>query len=204
MISIYQIKPAFQRLLSPLLGGLDAAGVQPNHITLAALLISIAQGAALAVWPDSTWVLALYAPVLLVRMALDALDGMLARRKQLESRLGALLNELGDVLADIALYLPFACVIGIQPVLVVAVVLLAVVAEFTGVLAQVISGARGHQGPMGKSDRAFAFALLGILCALDISAVIRNGVLILVGLCLVWTIFNRCRAGLRSAEPQTP
>lgn len=203
MISIYKIKPAFQRLLSPLLSGLDAAGVHPNQITVAALVISLLQGGALALWPDSKWVLVLYAPVLLLRMALDALDGMLARRKQLESRLGAVLNEVGDVFADIALYIPFVWVAGISPSLAVAVVLLAVVAEFTGVLAQVVSGQRGHQGPMGKSDRAFAYALLGLLCAFNTSVDLRNGWLAVIGLLLLWTIFNRCWASLRPDVPST-
>ncbi|QIK81281.1 CDP-alcohol phosphatidyltransferase family protein [Lysobacter sp. HDW10] len=204
MISIYAIKPAFQRLLSPLLSGLQAAGITPNQITCAALFISVVQGAALYLWPDARWVLALYAPVLLIRMALDALDGMLARRMRLESRLGALLNELGDVLADIALYLPFIWVAGIHPALALGVVLLALVAEFTGVLAQAITGTRAHQGPMGKSDRAFAYAVLALMCAAGVSPGLRNGLLAVIALLLVWTLFNRCRASLKHDAPQTP
>ena len=204
MISIYTIKPAFQRLLSPLLSGLERAGITPNQITCAALLMSIAQGVALYLWPDSHWVLALYAPVLLVRMALDALDGMLARRMRLESRLGALLNELGDVLADIVLYVPFVWVAGIHPALALGIVLLAIIVEFTGVLAQAITGTRAHQGPMGKSDRAFAYALLALLCAAGASSGLRNGSLAVIALLLVWTLFNRCRASLKHDAPQTP
>ena len=204
MISIYTIKPAFQRLLSPLLSGLERVGITPNQITCAALLMSIAQGVALYLWPDSHWVLALYAPVLLVRMALDALDGMLARRMRLESRLGALLNELGDVLADIALYVPFVWVAGIHPALALGIVLLAIVVEFTGVLAQAITGTRAHQGPMGKSDRAFAYAVLALLCAAGASPGLRNGLLAVIALLLVWTLFNRCRASLKHDAPPTP
>ena len=40
-------------------------------------------------------------------MALNALDGMLARECNQQTRLGAILNETGDVISDIALYLPF-------------------------------------------------------------------------------------------------
>lgn len=42
-----------------------------------------------------------------IRMALNALDGMLARECNQQTRLGAILNETGDVISDIALYLPF-------------------------------------------------------------------------------------------------
>ena len=46
--------------------------------------------------------------VLFVRMALNAIDGMLAREHGQKSALGAFLNELCDVVSDAALYLPFA------------------------------------------------------------------------------------------------
>ena len=46
--------------------------------------------------------------VLFLRMALNAIDGMMAREFGQKSRLGAVLNELGDVLSDACLYLPFA------------------------------------------------------------------------------------------------
>jgi CDP-diacylglycerol--glycerol-3-phosphate 3-phosphatidyltransferase len=35
-------------------------------------------------------------------MALNAIDGMLAREHDMQSPLGAMLNELGDVLSDVA------------------------------------------------------------------------------------------------------
>jgi len=44
--------------------------------------------------------------VLLLRMALNALDGMMARQFNLQSKMGAALNEMGDVVSDIVLLLP--------------------------------------------------------------------------------------------------
>ncbi len=58
-------------------------------------------------------------------MALNAIDGMLAREHAMQTPLGAMLNELGDVVSDAALYLPLCWVPGLSPVLVVAVVLVA-------------------------------------------------------------------------------
>ena len=108
MASVYDLKPAFQRLLRPLVGALAKAGVTANQVTVAALLLSVATGAALLAWPDRRWVLLAVPAVLFVRMALNAVDGMLAREHDQKSRLGAVLNELGDVLSDSALYLPLA------------------------------------------------------------------------------------------------
>lgn len=45
-------------------------------------------------------------------MGLNAIDGMLAREFGQQSRLGAYLNELSDVIADAALYLSLASVPG--------------------------------------------------------------------------------------------
>ena len=45
-------------------------------------------------------VLLLLPAVLFLRMALNAIDGMLAREHNQKSALGAILNELGDVFSD--------------------------------------------------------------------------------------------------------
>lgn len=200
MVTIYQLKPAFQGLLRPLVGGLARAGVTANQVTVAALLLSIATGAAIALYPEARWPLIELGPVLFIRMALNAIDGMLAREHGMKSKLGTILNELGDVVADAALYLPLALVPGFPAPLVVAVVLLAVVSEMTGVVAVQISASRRYDGPSGKSDRAFAFGALGLLVGLGVPAgwwiAAVLGVMVLL---LVLTILKRTRNALREA-----
>src|SRR5262249_7015228 len=159
----YDLKPAFQRLLTPIANALGRAGVTPNHVTIAALVLSGVAGGAIALWPESSVPLLALPVVLFVRMALNALDGMMARTLRLAGRLGAVLNELGDVISDAVLYLPMALVPGFQPALVVTIVLLAVISEMTGVVSVQIGGSRRYDGPMGKSDRAFVFGALGLL-----------------------------------------
>ena len=75
--------------------------------------------------------------------------------------------SLGDVISDAALYLPLALVAGISIKWIVFAVVLAIIAEMTGVLAVQIGAQRRHDGPMGKSDRAFVFGLLCLLLGLD-------------------------------------
>ena len=111
MPSVYDLKPAFQRLLRPLCGALARAGVTANQVTVAAALLSLAAGALVAWRPAARWPLLLIPGVLLVRMALNAIDGMLAREHGQKSALGGILNELGDVVSDAALYLPLALVL---------------------------------------------------------------------------------------------
>lgn len=168
MASVYDLKPAFQRLLRPAVGALAKVGITANQVTMAALALSVAAGAALLIWPERTWLLLVVPAVLFVRMALNAVDGMLAREHDMKSRLGAVLNELGDVVSDSALYLPLAVVWPVPPWIVVAIVLAAVIGEMTGVVAIQIGASRRYDGPMGKSDRAAVFGLLCILVGLGV------------------------------------
>ncbi len=200
MASIYDIKPRFQALLRPLTRALAGAGVSANQVTIAAALLSGGVGACIGLWPESRWPLLVLPAFLFVRMALNAIDGMLAREHNMKSRLGAVLNEVGDVVADSALYLPLALVPGFPAPLIVIVTLLAVVSELTGVVAVQIGASRRYDGPMGKSDRAFAFGLLALLVGLGTpTGAWLSYVLALTAGLLVVTVLNRARRALAEA-----
>ena len=196
MASIYQLKPKFQALLRPIVRGLARAGVTANQVTIAALLLSCAAGALLLLRPERS-VLLVLPIVLFLRMALNAIDGMLAREHAQASKLGAILNELGDVLADAALYLPLALRAEFPPAPVVVLVVLAIIVEMTGVIGVQVGASRRYDGPFGKSDRAFAFGALGLVLGLGApSGEWLTWLLwILVALSAV-TIVNRARRAL--------
>lgn len=176
MASIYQLKSRFQDILRPLCRFLARIGITANQITVLALLLSLFFGAYMAFrflyYPEHKWFLLGLPALLFIRMALNAIDGMLAREHNMKSHLGAFLNELGDVLSDAFLYLPFA-IYGIQngipePFIVLSVVAFvkfAIITEFMGVLSQATGASRRYDGPMGKSDRAFWCSVLAIYLA---------------------------------------
>jgi len=203
MVSVYDIKPRFQALLRPLSNALARASVTANQVTLAAFALSLIVGGVIFWFREQPRVLLLLPAILFVRMALNAIDGMLAREHHMASRLGAVLNELTDVLSDAALYLPLAVVPGFNPYLIVLIVLLAVVSEMAGVIAVQIGARRRYDGPMGKSDRAFVLGTLGFAVGVGAPTggwldVVFSAV---AGL-LVLTIFNRCHRALReTASP---
>jgi CDP-diacylglycerol--glycerol-3-phosphate 3-phosphatidyltransferase len=196
MRSLYALKPGFQALLRPLVDGLARAGVSPNAVTLGSLAMCAGYGALMAATGSATALLLLPA-VLLVRMALNAIDGMLAREHGMATTLGARLNEFADALSDLCLYLPFMAVV--TPAgLVLAAVLAGILAEFAGVLCGAHGGERNYQGPFGKSDRAAFFALIAVavpllhppqavVAALFVMAAIGGAV----------TAFNRLMHGAR-------
>ena len=197
MVSVYDLKPKFQARLRPLCGALARASVTANQVTFGAAVLSVAEGAALFATGGARWTLLLLPLVLFVRMALNAIDGMLAREFNQKSRLGAVLNELGDVVSDTALYLPFAVVAGINAVLVGLVVAIAVMTEMAGVVAVQIGSTRRYDGPFGKSDRALAFGTLAFVLGIGIApGAWTNIVLALAALAGALTIFNRARAAL--------
>jgi CDP-diacylglycerol--glycerol-3-phosphate 3-phosphatidyltransferase len=197
MASIYDLKPAFQRLLRPLCRSLVGVGATANHITVAAMLLSFATGACILVWPQARWPLVLVPGALFLRMALNAIDGMIAREHDMQTPLGAILNELGDVFSDSAIYLPLAVVPAFRAPLVVGVVLLSVISEMAGVVGVQIGASRRYDGPMGKSDRAFVFGVVCLIVGLGVpSHPWMDWVLAVLVVLLIATIVNRGRRAL--------
>jgi phosphatidylglycerophosphate synthase len=163
MPSVYDFKPRFQNFLRPLMRGLARAGLTPNTVTLAAIAGSIITGATVSFAKTKPALLLLLPAWLFARMALNAIDGMMARELSMASELGAVLNELGDALSDLGLYLPLALIDERARWPVIAFSIGAVLTEFCGVLGRALGASRRYDGPMGKSDRAFIVGALGLV-----------------------------------------
>jgi len=203
-VSIYELKPRFQALLRPLVVRLHAMGVTANQVTVAACAISVALGLWLFFAAPSPASFALIPLWMFLRMAFNAIDGMLAREHNQQSALGAFLNELTDVLSDAALYLPFALVAPFSPFWVGVVIVLAGLSEFTGALGPTVGASRRYDGPLGKSDRAFVFGALGLYIALGGPLPAWSAWLMpIVAVLVAWTIVNRIRRALAEAGAAT-
>ena len=200
MPSIYDLKPRFQALLRPLVVRLHAAGVTANQVTLLACAVSLAIGAALCLAAERRPLFALIPLWMLLRMGLNAIDGMLAREFGQKSSLGAYLNELTDVFSDAALYLPFAFLPHFAPLWVCAAIGLAMASEYAGVLGLMVGASRRYEGPMGKSDRAFVFGALGLWVGLASPLPAwAAGVMPVLAALIALTIINRVRGGLNES-----
>lgn len=202
MATLHRLKPGFQALLRPLAGWLAHLGVTANQVTIAAVVLSLGYGAAIVATVDEAGVLLALPAVLLVRMGLNAVDGMIARDHGQASRLGLFLNEIGDVVADAAIYLPLA--LALAPGFGLLAGLMAVafaVTELAGVLARAAGGERRYDGPFGKSDRAAYFAVLAVA---SVVPGLPFGVRVMaIGLAIALaglTIVNRIRAPARAGN----
>ena len=163
MISIYKLKPKFQQLLRPSLDRLHSWGITANQITLSSIALSLLIG--MAFWyADTNQLLFLALPLgLLIRMALNALDGMMARLYNQQSKKGEVLNEIGDIISDCFIFFPLLKFESEYIYLVVIFICLSIINEFAGLLGKAVSNERRYEGPMGKSDRAFVISLYGLL-----------------------------------------
>ncbi|MDP5239951.1 CDP-alcohol phosphatidyltransferase family protein [Uliginosibacterium sp. 31-16] len=198
-MSIYALKPKFQNLLRPLTRALFNAGVTANQVTLAACIVSVALGVGLSLFPQPA--LFLLIPLwMFLRMAFNAIDGMLAREFGQKSPLGAYLNELTDVISDACLYLPFAFLAYFDLLWVSVFIALSIIVEMTGVIGLMVGASRRYDGPFGKSDRAFVIGALALGVGLGLPAQTwQQWVFPVLSLLCVWTIARRVREGLREA-----
>ena len=196
-MSIYDLKPKFQNLLRPLVIKLEQRGVTANQVTLTACAISVILGLILTALSGHHWLFILIPIWLFVRMALNAIDGMLAREFNQKSRLGGYLNEITDVVSDAALYLPFAFVHPFDTLQIGLIIWLSALTEFCGVLGQVQGKTRRYDGPLGKSDRAFLFGLLGLVYVfVPVLPDFLYGLLWADIILLIVTCVNRVKSGL--------
>ena len=195
--STYDLKPAFQRMLLPVLGRLRQAGVTPNTLTWLAILLSGALGYAFVLGLDHRGWFCAVAVGLLLRMALNALDGMMARQFKMTSKAGAVLNELGDVVSDALVMWPMALLPGVHAGWVGALLWMSAVNEYAGALGASVGGERRYEGPMGKSDRTLVWGIFCLLlgAGVPVEGHVQTGLwIVLAGLC--WSTFRRARATL--------
>ncbi|TYB09157.1 CDP-alcohol phosphatidyltransferase family protein [Aggregatibacter actinomycetemcomitans] len=200
-MSIYDLKPKFQNLLRPFTVKLAQHGITANQVTLTACAVSVILGLILTALSAYHWLFLLIPLWLFVRMALNAIDGMLAREFNQKSRLGGYLNEITDVVSDAALYLPFALIFPFDAFQIGLIIWLSALTEFCGVLGQVQGKTRRYDGPLGKSDRAFLFGLLGLFYAVipTLPAWLYWAAWVVVIL-LIMTCIKRVKSGLAEAN----
>ena len=202
-LSLYAIKPRFQAVLDRLAVRLVAARVPADALTALGLSVAALGGLLLATGGARPSPLVLLVPPLLfVRIACNALDGMVARRAGTARPWGTVLNETGDRLADLCLFGGLV-LSGALPSPVAGVLLpLLLFASYLGVIGQAAGGARRYEGPLGKADRAL---LLGLYCCCApwfASAGLLVGWTLIVGLGL--TVLHRIVALARDAALHRP
>lgn len=193
---LYGIKPAFVARLRRLEDLAVRRRVPPDALTVLGVGLGALAGVALMLGTTEPLLWLAVGPLALARMACNAIDGSLARRTNTASRRGAVLNEVGDRVADVVTFAALAPAVGAP--LALGVVAVALATSFMAVTGQALVGRRTAAGPMGKPDRVAVIGCAAGVAAFTGPAALAAGAWIVVGLGLV-TIALRGRLLWREA-----
>ncbi|MEE1744973.1 MULTISPECIES: CDP-alcohol phosphatidyltransferase family protein [unclassified Streptomyces] len=151
MNGLYALKPWYADRLSGVRASLVRHEVSPDTLTAAGVVAAAGAAAALAWLPSGPAAALPVALLLAARLAFANLDGALARDTGRTTRRGAVLNELGDRVADLVVLAGF---LALAPLWLVAVAGLAATLPSWVSLAGAAAGApRRNGGPVGKTER---------------------------------------------------
>jgi CDP-diacylglycerol--glycerol-3-phosphate 3-phosphatidyltransferase len=159
---LYRLKPASQRLVQPLADTFAARGVSPDVLSLIAILVAGIGGACLALSPSTPAALLGVPLAAAIRLVLNLLDGMVARRLAAGGpgrAIGELWNELGDRVADLLFIGGLAFVPAVGPWLGLSAATAAVLASYAGITARAAGGRRQYGGVMSKPGRMIVLAV---------------------------------------------
>jgi CDP-diacylglycerol--glycerol-3-phosphate 3-phosphatidyltransferase len=150
---LYGLKPRFGAALAAPADWLAARRVDPDGLTAAGVGCALAAGLCLAATGLGAWTALLAAPLALARLTFNALDGLVARRTGTARPWGAVVNELGDRVADLGVFAGLALVPGAAAALVGGAAAASLLSSLVGVASEAAGGRRVRGGPMGKADR---------------------------------------------------
>ena len=148
---LYRLKPWFAGRLVPVLDLLDRHRVRPDTVSAAGVLAALAGGTLLALTAPGPLTAGAVALAAVARLGCANLDGNLARRQR-PSRRGAVINELGDRLADLALLTGLA--VHVAGPLGALVLLASCLPSWIALCAASAGAVRRNGGPVGKTERA--------------------------------------------------
>lgn len=196
-ISIYKLKKQFQNLLMPFCKKIASLGISPNQITIFTLILNIVFSYLLYEFSYFRLLYILVPFFFLLRMALNALDGMLASNFNMKTKIGIFYNELSDIISDTVVFYSFFKIINLSEYLSLIFIFFSLLSEFVGILAFMVDGKRHYEGPMGKSDRVFLISIVSILIYFEFY-IFKNCLIIFAIILLLFTIFNRLKSSLKS------
>jgi CDP-diacylglycerol--glycerol-3-phosphate 3-phosphatidyltransferase len=200
-----RFKTWLQKLMHPLARLLFDDGVRAIHVTSCAGLISVAVGVLVAAFAFHPWVFVLVPIWMILRMLFNAVVAVLVSEFGQHSRLGTCAHELSRVVAETALFLPFAVIPKVSMLLVLTVTLLAIFSEFAGLLGPLIKASRRRDGPMTSDLRLLCFGIFGagIGSGYVLTAPI-NIALAVITVLLLLTIITRIRKAVAEVTKPAP
>jgi len=158
---LYSFKSWYARRLAPVRRHLVAANVPPSLITMTGICFGAGAGAVLALMRPGPAAGAAVAALLAARLACANLDGGVARDGDRATPFGAVLNEIGDRAAELAVLA--GCLALAPAALVLAAALAATLPSWVALAGAAAGLGRIQGGPVGKTERCLLLALIAAI-----------------------------------------
>jgi archaetidylinositol phosphate synthase len=169
-MTLDQFRPVANRFLAPFVDASERLGLTPNAVSVGAIALAAAAGFAFA-FGQSFPILYLVGSILVFLNGwLDILDGALARRLNVASPAGDLLDHVLDRYADIFILVGLAAGVG-QWALGLAAVTGVVMTSYLGTQAQAVGLDRVYGGLVGRADRLVIVGVVGVVAWLFTDAI---------------------------------
>ena len=161
-MTLDRFRPIADRALTPFVDVADAGGLSPDGVSVLAFGCALAAGGAFAI-AEPVWYVA-GAVLVFANGWLDLVDGALARRQNVASAGGDLLDHVLDRYADIAIIAGLAAGTGayLLGFLAVTGVLMT---SYLGTQIQAVGLGREYGGALGRADRLALVGVVGVVAA---------------------------------------
>ncbi len=161
-MTLDRLRPVAERLLTPFVSAADAAGLSPNGVSVISLGFALAAAAAFTIAEPLWYVLG--GLFVFANGWLDLIDGALARKQEIDSPQGDLLDHVIDRYADLVIIGGLAA--GVESF---ALGFLAVtgvlMTSYLGTQIQAVGLGRAYGGLVGRADRLVLMGLAAVVAA---------------------------------------
>jgi archaetidylinositol phosphate synthase len=163
-MTLDRLRPVAERALDPFVDAADRVGLTPDGVSVVAFALAVAAGVAFLLAADRRLLYLVGAMLVFGNGVLDLLDGQLARRQEVASAAGDLLDHALDRYADIAVIAGLAA--GVERYAVgFAAVTGVLMTSYLGTQAQAVGLDRVYGGLVGRADRLALVGIVGAVAA---------------------------------------
>lgn len=163
-MTLDQFRPLADRALGPFVRAAAKLGLTPNAVSVLAIVVAGGAAGAFYLAGDDPLFYAVGALLVFVNGWLDLIDGALARKLEVASEGGDLLDHVLDRYADILIIAGLAAGIARYD-LGLAAVTGVLMTSYLGTQAQAVGLDRVYGGLLGRADRLVLIGLVGFIAA---------------------------------------
>ncbi len=191
IMGIYTIKPKFQKTLRPIENIFVRYHVHPTVVNLLGFLMACIGALGILLSPKYPILLFVTAFAVNARTACNALDGLVARRLNVASKFGEVLNELIDRFSDSVLFISIYFLSSTSNTLALFTLVIILINSYLSILSKASGASRQYGGIVGKADRMIYMSIASVLVFFTHNQNIWNYFLWFILLTTVVTFFQR-------------